>query len=170
MQTMNDAESSNEVERLYRRNTLFTASIIAVYSIAGGEISSEASVGVVKINFGNPGALDVSLVVVAMYFCWRHWLVSRNLRQTMLQNIYNEIDAPKWIWKRLENEIFSLKETIDWPIRGFEGHPPVVVDSTLIDVNYTNIRYRMKFQDIHKKISERFFDISMFACPIFFLL
>ncbi len=170
MQAKNDAEDSNEVERLYRRNTLFVSSIISVYSIAGGKLSGEASVGFTKVNFSNPNVLEYSLIVVAIYFCWRHWLVSKNIRRAMLLSIYSSTIEPKWIWGALDGETEFLKKQLTWPIEQGKGISPNMIGKELSDVGFVIARYEIKFRNVNSDVNAKTLNISLFRHPIVFFI
>ncbi|QBX71432.1 hypothetical protein E4630_11480 [Aeromonas hydrophila] len=170
MQGTNDAEGSNEVERLYRRNTLFVSSIISVYSTAGGKLSGEASVGFAKVNFSNPDILEYSLIVVVLYFCWRHWLVSKNIRREMLQRVYSSIIEPKWIWEALKDEIELLRKQLPWPTERGEGIPPHIVGKELSHVGLVIVRYEISFKDTKLVVNSKTLSVSLFRHPVVFFV
>ncbi|QNF21639.1 hypothetical protein FT688_20820 [Aeromonas hydrophila] len=165
-----DLEDSNEVERLYRRNALFSASVISIYSIAGGKLDNEISVGLTKISFSNPHALEYALVVVAIYFCWRHWLVSKELRSKLMQSAYRDTKETKQIERFLTDESNALLQTYEWDLpRGAEI--PVAMNSRkLIEVGFINVKYEFYYQDGVGQIRNSSLVVNVFKNPLKFLI
>lgn len=109
---LNNVDDSNEVERLYRRNTLFFASVIAVYSLAEGNIGSDVSVGIAKITFNNPTVIEYSMVMTLLYFCWRHLLVSKVIRLYLVDRAIDGVTLPPRVIRALVKKTESKREEL----------------------------------------------------------
>ncbi|MFQ2510601.1 hypothetical protein ACK31D_01700 [Aeromonas caviae] len=165
-----DVEDSNEVERLYRRNSLFAASVISIYSIAGGKLDNDVSVGFTKVSFSNPHALEYSLVVVAVYFCWRHWLVSKELRARFIENAFNSVSEPKWIEVILFDKIRSLIEQDGRRILDESIALNNPFKRRLKDVGFLHFKYAFSFTDDFSDRIDKVFEINVYEHPLVFLV
>ncbi|HGY1013668.1 TPA: hypothetical protein ACNUUK_001948 [Aeromonas salmonicida subsp. smithia] len=79
-----------ELERQYRKNLMIMASVMLVYSIAGGEIVGDISMFGVAIKFNQSGYLDWLGLIVMYFLWWRHWLSSSFIRQSMKELVIQE--------------------------------------------------------------------------------
>lgn len=79
-----------ELERQYRKNLMIMASVMLVYSIAGGEIAGDISMFGVAIKFSKSGYLDWLGLIVMCFLWWRHWLSSGFIRESMRELVIQE--------------------------------------------------------------------------------
>jgi hypothetical protein len=169
-QSQKDVEDSNEVERLYRRNSLFGASIISIYSISGGSLNNDVSVGFAKITFSNPIALEYSMILVALYFCWRHWLVSRSLRMKLLEYTYRTVSDFKWVSHELDTVSESLKSSVNHYLdEQGESIPVVTHHKTFSNIGFVEINYHICFENRPGKYEFRILRLSFFKMPFLFM-
>lgn len=169
-QPQNDIEDSNEVERLYRRNSLFAASIISIYSISGGSINSDVSVGLVKITFSNPRALEHSMILVALYFCWRHWLVSRPLRMKLLEYTYRTVSEFKCVSHKLDVLSETLKNSVNHYLNEQgESIPVSIHHKAFSNIGFFEVGYHVCFENRPGKFEFRDLNISILKEPVLFV-
>ncbi|MBL0612251.1 hypothetical protein JD508_18655 [Aeromonas jandaei] len=90
-----------DIERQYRKNLMLVASIVFIYSIAGGQISSELSLFGAKLTFHRPEWLEYAMVVIMCFFWWRHCQVSVKVREEHLKKVYKNMRLHKWVFRRL---------------------------------------------------------------------
>lgn len=168
-QPQNDIEDSNEVERLYRRNSLFAASVISIYSIAGGKLGQKLSAGLFDVSFSKPHVLEYSLIVVAGYFCWRHWLVSKELRKKLVQNALNSTGEFKWIKIFLSNKVNSLIGQGGWGSADAAGAHFDPFRRRLTNVGFVNIEYSFSYTDEFGDRVDKVVMVNLCKHPLVFL-
>lgn len=83
-----------DLERQYRKNLMVVASIVLIYSIAGGHMGKDLSMFGAKLNFSHPEYLEYAMVAVMCFFCWRHLIVSDGIRKEMSDAVYLDTNAP----------------------------------------------------------------------------
>ncbi|MBQ4666679.1 hypothetical protein [Aeromonas hydrophila] len=169
-QNPKDAEDSNEVERLYRRNSLFWGCLIVIYVLAGGHLGEELSIAGAKVTFSNPMAMEYSMLMVALYFCWRHWLVSRCIRIKLVETLYKGVKGGDWIWNALSAEYNTLLQSLSWAVEKGKSIPPKLNSKALVSVGFVNLQYQLKFRDAVSLDNARIMKVSLFRHPIIFLV
>ena len=90
-----------ELERQYRKNLMIISSVMLVYSVAGGEIGGEINLSGVAIKFKNSGLLEWLGLLIMYFLCWRHWLVSGDIRKEMNELVIAEGRLSSWCVKRV---------------------------------------------------------------------
>lgn len=169
-QSQKDVEDSNEVERLYRRNSLFGASVILIYSISGGSLNPDISVGMAKITFSNPIALEYSMILVSIYFCWRHWLVSKSLRRKLLESVYKARTEFKWASKRLDVlSEYLIDDVVHYLDDLGQSIPVVQVHKELYKIGFINIQYKIHFKNNPQRIEIKDLNVWVFKNPLLFM-
>lgn len=104
-----------DLERQYRKNLMVVASIVLIYSIAGGKMAADLSMFGAKLQFSRPDWLEYAMVAVMCFFWWRHWQVSLDDRNRFLNAILSGVNL-KWIDDRLlepNNLHVELRDYID---------------------------------------------------------
>lgn len=168
-QPQNDIEDSNEVERLYRRNSLFAASVISIYSIAGGKLGQSLSTGLFDVSFSKPHVLEYSLIVVAGYFCWRHWLVSKDLRKRLVQNSLNSTGEFRWVSIFLSKKVNSLMGQGAWRSADVAGAHIDPFRRQLARVGFLNIEYSFSYTDEFGDRVDKIVKVNLCKYPLVFL-
>lgn len=102
-----------DLERQYRKNLMVVASLVLMYSIAGGQMTSDLSMFGAKLNFSRPEWLEYAMVFVMCFFWWRHWQVSKPIRKDMFENSLRGFVLPSFMNERVRHDackIFGLDE------------------------------------------------------------
>ncbi|MCH7373796.1 hypothetical protein MM182_00100 [Aeromonas sp. MR19] len=81
---------------------MIVATIISIYSIAGGGFDSELAIAGAKLKFSNPQYLEYASIVVLLFFLWRHWLVSVELRDEFNDHVNRQVPIPNSIVRSIE--------------------------------------------------------------------
>lgn len=79
---------NKDLERQYRKNLMVAASIVLIYSIAGGQMSSDLSMLGAKLKFSRPEWLEYAMLSIMLFFWWRHWQISHDIRSNMRQIVF----------------------------------------------------------------------------------
>ncbi|MGL6576508.1 hypothetical protein ACSZOM_10195 [Aeromonas hydrophila] len=98
---------SSSVEENYRKNLMIVATIISIYSIAGGGFDSELAIAGAKLKFSNPQYLEYASIVVLLFFWWRHWLVSVELRDEFNEHVNRQVTIPVSIVRLIERNAYG---------------------------------------------------------------
>ncbi|MBR7631640.1 hypothetical protein KAT72_22360, partial [Aeromonas popoffii] len=158
---LDNVDDSNEVERLYRRNTLFLASVIAVYSLAEGHIGSDVSVGIAKVTFNNPIVIEYSMVITLLYFCWRHLLVSKVLRCNLANRAIDGVTVPSSIISVLVRRTESKREELKF-IRGEQAVKPDFKGWKLCGIGFFTLRISYSYASGGGKLAQGEEEIDVF--------
>lgn len=94
-----------ELERQYRKNLMVVASIVLIYSIAGGQMASGLSMFGAKLNFSRPEWLEYTMVFVMCFFWWRHWQVSKSIRENVILDACNGFEIPSFMYGRIKRDV-----------------------------------------------------------------
>jgi hypothetical protein len=164
----NDAEDSNEVERIYRRNALFSSCIIIIYSVAGGHISDEVSLGVAKIKFNNPGYLEFSILIVSLYFCWRHWLVSKELRMRLITGAMDGVELSAFGAKMVKERMHDKRHSLMY-MKGDDAVVPEFKKVDLCDVGFMSLKVTYPVITVGRKVTSEVEEFNVLRDPMFFL-
>ncbi|WP_155400147.1 hypothetical protein [Aeromonas hydrophila] len=97
-------EADKDLEQQYRKNLMIVASVVFVYSIAGGQMGNELSLLSAKLTFSHPVLLEYAMVIIMCFFWWRHRQVSYNIRRDFVKKVYGNLIIPKWVYRRLMRE------------------------------------------------------------------
>ncbi len=122
-----------ELERQYRKNLMVVASLVLIYSIAGGQMASGLSMFGAKLNFSRPEWLEYTMVFVMCFFWWRHWQVSKSIREDVILDACNGFEVPSFMYGKIkrdvcqklnlnENEFASIWEYDGVRVRHHESH------------------------------------------------
>lgn len=84
---MSEDKTDKDLERQYRKNLMVVASIVLIYSIAGGKMAADLSLFGAKLQFSRPDLLEYAMVAVMCFFWWRHWQVSGWIRVDRMKRI-----------------------------------------------------------------------------------
>ncbi|MGL4206394.1 MAG: hypothetical protein ACRCRW_09805, partial [Aeromonadaceae bacterium] len=79
-----------DLERQYRKNLMVAASIVLIYSIAGGQMSSDLSMLGAKLKFSRPEWLEYAMLSIMIFFWWRHWQISHDIRDNITQIVFEK--------------------------------------------------------------------------------
>ncbi|WP_324046014.1 hypothetical protein [Aeromonas caviae] len=90
-----------DLERQYRKNVMVLASIVFIYSVAGGQMSTELSLFGAKLTFSRPEWLEYAMLAMLCFFWWRHCQISEETRGEHLKKVYNNFRLHGWVYKRL---------------------------------------------------------------------
>lgn len=82
---------NKDLERQYRKNLMVAASIVLIYSIAGGQMSSDLSMLGAKLKFSRPEWLEYAMLSIMIFFWWRHWQISHDIRDNMNQIVFDNL-------------------------------------------------------------------------------
>lgn len=78
---MADDKMDKDLERQYRKNLMVVASIVLIYSIAGGEMGDGITMLGANLKFNRPDWLEWAMMAVMCFFWWRHWQISSEIRK-----------------------------------------------------------------------------------------
>lgn len=90
-----------ELERQYRKNLMVMAGIVFIYSVAGGQMSTELSFFGAKLTFKSPERLEYAMLVMMCFFWWRHCQVSVKTRKGHLKKVYDNFRLHEWVFDQL---------------------------------------------------------------------
>lgn len=69
---------------------MVAASIVLIYSIAGGQMSSDLSMLGAKLKFSRPEWLEYAMLSIMIFFWWRHWQISHDIRGNISQIVFKK--------------------------------------------------------------------------------
>lgn len=115
---MSMAKAEKDLEPQYRKNLMIVASIVLIYSIAGGKMAAEFSMFGAKLQFNRPELVEYAMVLVMCFFWWRHWQISGDARKEHTRKKYYYMILNAALFDRLiasKNEATSvLYEPNEW--------------------------------------------------------
>ncbi|WP_323900295.1 hypothetical protein [Aeromonas caviae] len=91
-----------DLERQYRKNLMVVASLVLMYSIAGGQMTSDLSMFGAKLTFSRPEWLEYGMVFLMCFFWWRHWQVSKFTRATIKDTALHNVVLPSYVYERIK--------------------------------------------------------------------
>lgn len=94
---MADDKMDKDLERQYRKNLMVVASIVLIYSIAGGEMGDAITMLGANLKFSRPDWLEWAMVTVMCFFWWRHFIVSKGIRKEMISTVLDGTKHPIYI-------------------------------------------------------------------------
>lgn len=138
--------ASSSVEENYRKNLMIVASIISIYSIAGGGFDSELAIAGAKLKFSNPQYLEYASIVVLLFLWWRHWLVSYADRESFNLALASRAVVPKEIYKKA-NEVLKVKEIESQVVsgNGFLQSDYCINDLSMDFIGLLKVSYQLKY-------------------------
>ncbi|MBL0559258.1 hypothetical protein [Aeromonas hydrophila] len=165
-----DIEDSNEVERLYRRNSLFVSSLIAIYALAGGRIDGEVSAVVIKIHFSQPYVLEFSMVLVSVYLWWRHLLVSKSIRSELEKEAISKTRCNGYVGRWVERMQKKAKDAQvkKFPELAIAAAAQPIYTMLLSDVGFSKITLSHTDVDFSGQRMTRNMQVDLFSNPIAF--
>ncbi|AXY01213.1 hypothetical protein D1115_08410 [Vibrio alfacsensis] len=111
---------NDEMAQSYRKSVFLTASLLFVYTIAGGSIQGELSLFGATFKFSRPEYLEYLGVALVVFFTWSHWQVSDAARKELfaLMDMCKNSDEIKkfslWNWLALS---VGVSEVDNYSIR-----------------------------------------------------
>lgn len=91
-----------DLERQYRKNLMIVASLVLMYSIAGGQMTSDLSMFGAKLTFSRPEWLEYAMVFVMCFFWWRHWQVSKDIRNDIRNQAIHNAKLPNYVYEHIK--------------------------------------------------------------------
>ena len=162
---------SSGVEENYRKNLMLVASIISIYSIAGGGFDSELAIAGAKLKFSNPQYLEYASIVVLLFFWWRHWLVSVELRDEFNNHVNRNVITPNFIVELIEKRAYgkNVKEFDILSDRYWNGSPNIS-DALFYKLGFLQFMYVLPHVDKEGREKSYKYEFNFKSNPKIFLL
>jgi hypothetical protein len=133
---MAEDKMDKDLERQYRKNLMVVASIVLIYSIAGGKMAADLSMFGAKLQFSRPDWLEWAMVVVMCFFWWRHNQVSADLRARQRSMALRKMVLPNMVL----DDLFQTKN----------GNPPYLEGDDRWDEVCASRQYHEEFGPISR--------------------
>lgn len=139
---MAEDKMDKDLERQYRKNLMVVASIVLIYSIAGGKMAADLSMFGAKLQFSRPDLLEWAMVALMCFFWWRHWQVSgfirAEIKRSNLRDVYLTNECEEMLVSALEK---SLLHTVDCLSVFNDENNKVMIDIEKVSIFSVSVKF-----------------------------
>lgn len=162
---------SSGVEENYRKNLMIVATMISIYSIAGGGFDSELTIAGAKLKFSNPQYLEYVSIVVLLFLWWRHWLVSVELRDEFNSHVNRQVYTPAFIVELIEERACGKNfERFDIISDRYWNGAPDIKNALFYKVGFLHFTYVLSHVDKEGRVRSYKYEFNFISNPKIFLL
>jgi len=161
-----------DLERQYRKNLMVVASIVLIYSIAGGKMGSDLSMFGAKLIFSHPEYLEWAMMVLMCFFWWRHGIASKDIRREMISAVLNATKVPLYVQRacveKIEREARAETEAAGLninPSHNFTSNREFIVGA----IGFIRVTVWVDYSKADNYVTEKFI-INVLMNPLQFIL